>query len=619
MTLAHGMPFSYLIHRNVCIQCQEKRGRLEGKRAIPSLEIYLNFLDTRITILESTVSFSTLATPQVQSSHQNSQLKMHNNSVGFVNRDHATERVNAFYILKAEFKCLICKNKHLSNRCDELHRMSVKERRDAVHKSGVCLNCLQSHVVSNCPFMPTCKKCNHTLLHEEKRTMLLNQAEIVSNDESILENAADQISLVSAEHFYHISNDSSTILATALIPVFRNGRTVILRALIDQGSTVNLITNRARQTLNLPQIQADTPMTGVSNSPIGLASVKTSFSFGSIHDATYRYDVESIVVKIISDTQEIDLAIVSKWRHIKHLSLADSRVFEANKIDVLLGASAYAEIVLSGIKKGQSNEPIAQNTKLGWIVFGSDYEDDSVKTIYNAINETQLNNPSIDLAAQLKRVWQCEDAKQTKFLAPVQQAAKSSKVARYCLPHHPVVKESSTTTKIRTVFDASAKTNKGMSLTDILYFGLTVQSYLFDQLVSWRRLRYAFSGNIEKMYRQVKVNIEHALFQCISAINPEIKQIGTYSVPFQAIRAIDEGSKRVEVENPKLHTTIQSNLYVEDYFSSANNTDEQQITNQLVEYVFHLGHWKSNGVHILSEVKSTIDFDANFQIIGLMW
>ena len=50
-------------------------------------------------------------------------------------------------------------------------------------------------------------------------------------------------------------------------------------------------------------------------------------------------------------------------------------------------------------------------------------------------------------------------------------------------PMHEVVKESSTTAKIRTVFDTLAKTSTGTSLKDQLLVGTTVHSFLVDTLL----------------------------------------------------------------------------------------------------------------------------------------
>jgi hypothetical protein len=43
------------------------------------------------------------------------------------------------------------------------------------------------------------------------------------------------------------------------------------------------------------------------------------------------------------------------------------------------------------------------------------------------------------------------------------------------MPHHGVVKEASSTTKLRVVFNASEKTGSGVSLNDVLRVGVTVQ------------------------------------------------------------------------------------------------------------------------------------------------
>ena len=72
----------------------------------------------------------------------------------------------------------------------------------------------------------------------------------------------------------------------------------------------------------------------------------------------------------------------------------------------------------------------------------------------------------------------------------------------YYLPHHCVTKLSSTATKHRVVFDASAKAPNLQSLNDNLMVGPKLQA---DLLL---KFRYAFSADIEKMYRQIAINPE---------------------------------------------------------------------------------------------------------------
>ena len=75
----------------------------------------------------------------------------------------------------------------------------------------------------------------------------------------------------------------------------------------------------------------------------------------------------------------------------------------------------------------------------------------------------------------------------------------------FYLPMHAVRKECSTTTKLRVVFDASAKTSTGVSLNDLFLVGPTVHSTLIDVLLRFRSHRIALTTDVSKMCRAIKV------------------------------------------------------------------------------------------------------------------
>jgi tRNA U34 2-thiouridine synthase MnmA/TrmU len=82
------------------------------------------------------------------------------------------------------------------------------------------------------------------------------------------------------------------------------------------------------------------------------------------------------------------------------------------------------------------------------------------------------------------------------------------------MPHHFVIKPDSTTTKLRVVFDTSAKTSIGLSLNDALKVGATVQQELFEIIVRFRKHQNAFTADIT-MYRQVRIDdSQHKLTKC---------------------------------------------------------------------------------------------------------
>ena len=74
------------------------------------------------------------------------------------------------------------------------------------------------------------------------------------------------------------------------------------------------------------------------------------------------------------------------------------------------------------------------------------------------------------------------------------------------IPHLAVVRKEASTTKVRVVYDASAKLGKGgTSLNDCLHVGPSLNPLLFDILVRFREKRVALVGDIEKAFLNIEV------------------------------------------------------------------------------------------------------------------
>ena len=75
------------------------------------------------------------------------------------------------------------------------------------------------------------------------------------------------------------------------------------------------------------------------------------------------------------------------------------------------------------------------------------------------------------------------------------------------LPHQAVIRKDPETTKLRIVYDASAKEGKnGISLNDCLHTGPSLNPLLFGILVRFRENRVALVGDIEKAFLNISVD-----------------------------------------------------------------------------------------------------------------
>ncbi|XP_075167736.1 uncharacterized protein LOC142239872 [Haematobia irritans] len=89
----------------------------------------------------------------------------------------------------------------------------------------------------------------------------------------------------------------------------------------------------------------------------------------------------------------------------------------------------------------------------------------------------------------------------------------------------PQVRPEHKSTKVRIVFNAFRKSKSGVSLNDVLYTGPTHQNDLISTILNWRKYKYVYSGDIQNMYRQIKIHPDDRAYQRILLQKRESKSL----------------------------------------------------------------------------------------------
>ena len=211
----------------------------------------------------------------------------------------------------------------------------------------------------------------------------------------------------------------------------------------------------------------------------------------------------------------------------------------------------------------------------------------------------------------------------------------------FYLPHHAVIKESSTTTKLRVVFDGSAKSTSQISVNDILMIGPNIQQDLFTILVKFRLHRYILSADITKMYRQIWIDSEQRDLQRIIWRDHQQDALQTYrlktvtygltSSSYLAIRCLHQLAQDFINEYSTINGIIKNDFYVDDLLTGSDDIDDVlRIRNQL-DFIlksggFTLRKWASNCKQLQlspddSDFSDVVNLDkgGETKTLGLFW
>ncbi|XP_018405678.1 PREDICTED: uncharacterized protein LOC108782026 [Cyphomyrmex costatus] len=210
------------------------------------------------------------------------------------------------------------------------------------------------------------------------------------------------------------------------------------------------------------------------------------------------------------------------------------------------------------------------------------------------------------------------------------------------LPHHGVVKESSLTTKLRVVFNASSPTSTGVSINDLQMVGPTIQRELLSILLSFRQHPYVIGADITRMYRHVLIEpTQRSLQRILWRERPEDPIIeyqlntityGMTASAFLAIRCLFSLAEEHQSIYPEAANIIKDHMYVDDLLFGAPTREKAirlatDVSHILAAGCFELRKWISNDPETIANIDKSncvhdiikIGGNESTKTLGLSW
>ncbi|XP_018377653.1 PREDICTED: uncharacterized protein LOC108770516 [Trachymyrmex cornetzi] len=463
------------------------------------------------------------------------------------------------------------------------------------------------------------------------------------------------------------------------------------RALLDPGSQSNLVTADLIRKLKLSCRNEVRPINGI-NKTITRVGKATCIHIKSIH-SEFETTVDCLVVpEITEQLQQTKIEASTKYIP-KDVKLADPTYDKPGSIDMLLGAGVYWKIVSGAPENQIKGKPALQDTHLGVIIGGELTEKHTTASRFcNMVTNTQLQD-------QLQRFWRLEEMPESRsytkeeihcekffillrnkktvdslfdcrliqvaslakdptlkeaykeFLNEYRQQGHMSLVENpdvllaqehYIIPHQPVVRPDSMTTKLRVVFEASSKTTNGNSLNDKLMPGPNLQADLQQFLMRFRTHEFVLTADVTSMFRQILVDPRDRKLQLIlwrdeATQSLQLYQLntmtyGTVCAPYLAMRCLKELAEIHKQELPLAAKVVEQDFYMNNVLTGGSTLEyvldlQKQLIEMLDRGKFPLRKWRASSLSLLEHLSEhsrannllVIDEDQPLKTLGLLW
>ena len=190
------------------------------------------------------------------------------------------------------------------------------------------------------------------------------------------------------------------------------------------------------------------------------------------------------------------------------------------------------------------------------------------------------------------------------------------------LPHHAVIRQNKLTTKVRIVYDGSAKsTPSSPSINDCLMTGPNMIPKLFNILVKFRWNLIAVTADIEKAFLMIGIHLsdrDMLRFLWLKHPDKDDSELAHFRFtrlvfglrPSPAILSciISHHLKGYSEKYPKLVQSIENSLYVDDLIAGEDTVEQGfnlylQAKRIMSDGSFNLRKWNSNSPELLTKIR----------------
>ncbi|XP_017465034.1 PREDICTED: uncharacterized protein LOC108358305 [Rhagoletis zephyria] len=451
----------------------------------------------------------------------------------------------------------------------------------------------------------------------------------------------------------HTKSNTYVLLSTAMVKVRGIGTEVQCRAILNSDSQVNFVTERLVKRLGISTKPSPISISGIESRSTKIQHRVNVALQSRINNFTTRLEA-AVLPQIISPQPSQEIKI-DEWQIPENIMLADPSFNRRDKIDILLGAEFYNQLMAAGQIKLSDDLPILQNTVLGWIIagkVGGNY-------ISNAICGI-CTNDDINLDAAIARLWELEDVATVR-----KQHSVAEKQCEAHFAQHTLINENGRF-MVRLPFHENPEAlgesygmayNRFLALERRLAKSLQTKNQYVQFMEEYENLghmtrvdidsiskpRFVFTTDVEKMYRQMLIQPDERKFQLIiwredSSLPIKHYQLntithGTRSAPYLAPKCLQKIAKENALQYPLGAQFLQDNFYVDDGIGGSDSLTttmeiQQQLIHTLKQRGLNLRKWCANHSQLLQNVSMEeqevdIDFDndinQSIKTLGLTW